>query len=471
LPSTDPRRRPFGVAPDEDLLYSLAADGSRRWIEPSVTYGRYWRLRSILAWGLMALFVGLPHVTIAGLPGIFLDVAHRKFTVFGVTLHPTDNLVLLAFGALVIVTLFAVTSVYGRLWCGYACPHPIYLEFVFRPLETLIEGRPAVRIKRDARPWSWDRAWRKALKWVLYAALSLFLAGTFVAYFVGWHELVLTPLAHPPALVTIVGVAVLIFGNFAYFRDQMCTVACPYGRLQTVLYDQDTVIVGYDAVRGEPRHSLKAKESGVASRHFGDCIDCGRCITTCPTGMDIRRGLQMECIGCAQCIEACDEVMHKIGRAPGLIRYTSLRELETGHRRFLRPRVFVYGVLVLLAAGALLGLTLGREPASMEILRNGREPFRMLPTGEVADMLSLRLTNNLHTPQSFTVEMPEPAGAELVVSQIPFVVDGDAIGTLDVVTKLPEEAFVAGQRRARFVVRSDAGALMREEFVLLGPYN
>ena len=463
---------PFSVAPDEDLLYSLAADGSRRWIDPLVTKGRYWRLRLWLGWFLIAIFLGLPHVTIGGKPGILLDASRRQFTFFGATFHPTDNLILLAFGFSVGITLFALTALYGRLWCGYGCPHLIYLEFLFRPIERWLEGRPATMRKRDRGPWTMDRALRKGAKWAVFAAISVFLSATFVSYFVGWSQLwswlLTAPSAHRGAIGFTAVVAALVFFDFAYFRDQMCTIACPWGRLQTVLYDRDTIIVGYDEARGEPRWKGRKPKAG---ENHGDCVDCGRCVTTCPTGVDIRRGLQMECVGCAQCIEACDEVMEKMGKPRGLVRYTSLSEIETGKRSVLRPRVFVYGALMLVAYAAFVALTVGRGDADAEILRGGREPFRMLPTGQVANLLRVRLTNHRPTEQAFTVRLVEPPGAELVVSRSPFVVAPDGVATLDVVVKLPRAAFSRGQARGHFVIESDAQVEIREEFVLLGPYQ
>ena len=463
---------PFHVAPEEELLYSMAADGSRKWIDPLLTKGRFWRIRMVLGYALILLYVALPHVRIAGKPGMFLDLAQSQFTILGFTFHPTDNLLLLAFGLLVAITVVGLTAVYGRVWCGYACPQPVYLEFVFRPIERWLEGKPSARRRRHAAGPSADLVWRKGVKFTLYFLITGFLSATFVAYFVGWgtlwDRLLTEPLEHRGMLLTLVTVTGLMVFDFAYFRDQMCTVACPYGRLQSVLYDQDTIIVGYDTARGEPRGTKKAR-SGPGT--FGDCIDCGRCVTTCPTGMDIRRGLQMECIGCAQCIEACDEVMLRLDLPTGLIRYTSERELETGEKRFRRPRVYVYGLVGAAALVALLVLTFGRGDADVEILRGAREPFRMLPTEEVANLLRVRLTNQLHEPQAFTVELAEPAGADLVVSQSPFVVGPDQVATLDVVAKLPVSAFQRGQAMGLFIIRSDKDVVIEEEFVLLGPYQ
>jgi cytochrome c oxidase accessory protein FixG len=465
----NPDKSPFAVAPKEDLLYSLAQDGSRRWIDPVVTNGRFYKLRLGLAVALIALFLSLPLVQIAGKPGIFLDLARRQFTFAGATFHPTDNLILLAFGATIIIAVFAVTALFGRAWCGFACPQPIYMEFVYRPLERLFEGP---RRNAIAKAGAAERLARRSAKWLSFAAVSLFLAGTFAAYFVGWADLVpgifVAPSEHRGPLAVIVFLAVAMLVDFAYFRDQMCTVACPYGRLQTVLYDPDTVIVGYDGRRGEPRGR---RQSGANDVALGDCVDCGRCISTCPTGMDIRRGLQMECIGCAQCIEACDEVMVKLDKAPGLIRFTSERELETGRRQFWRPRLGVYAVVFVAALGGLFGVAHGRKPAGLEVLRSGREPFRMLPNGDVANILRLRITNNLHEAQSFTVTLAEPHDAKLVVSESPLVVPGDGVSTVELVVTADDDLFEhnGGQATAQFVVSSSSGATFGKTFVLLGP--
>lgn len=466
----DARQSPFSVAPEEDLLYSLAADGSRKWIEPILIKGRFWWTRLLLGWALILVFVGMPHISISGKPGIFLDMANRQFTFFGHTFQPTDNVILLSVGASVIVSVFAITALFGRLWCGFGCPQPVYLEFLYRPIESFIEGKPAVRRRRDAGPWNLDRTWRKVTKWLVFALISVFLSATFISYFVGWHtllnDLATDALANRGELLAISVVALLMFVDFAYFRDQMCTVACPYGRLQTALYDQDTIIVGYDEGRGEPR--TRRPQAGEAA---GDCIDCGRCVTTCPTGVDIRRGLQMECIGCAQCIEACDEVMVKLNRPVGLVRYTSQRELEKGRKRFVRPRVFIYATLLTITFGAFVGLNVMRADAKAEILRTGREPYRLLPNGEIANLLRVRLTNQRDVPQAFTIEIRRPSNAELVVSQSPFSVEPNRVGTVDIVVKVKDGTFKRGKAEGVFVIHSDANVELTEEFLLLGPYS
>ncbi len=466
------KRKVFSTAPQEELLYSLAADGTRKHIHPVTTHGRFWWIRRVLAWVLMTTYVALPLIILNGKPAMLLDLAARKFYLFGGTFHPTDNLILLAFAGGIAGMVFFITATYGRIWCGYACPQTVYLEFLFRPIEALIEGKPSAQRKLNRGPWTGDKALRKTSKWLLYTLAALIMAVTFVAYFVGWsglsQGLLQAPLEHRIALGVTLFVTAMVLLDFGTFRDQMCTIACPYGRLQNVLVDDDTIVVAYDGKRGEPRGKAK---KGTAGDERGDCLDCKRCLTTCPTGMDIRRGLQLECVGCAQCVEACDEVMERVKRPAGLIRYTSTRELETGKASFWRARVFVYLALLAVAWSSFVYLAVGRAGARIEFLRSGREAYRVLHTGQVANQLRLRITNQRNEPQRFTVTLTEPVGAELVVSINPLVVAANQVQTANVAIKLDRSIFERGRVTGKLVVRSDEGHQYEEAFVFLGPYR
>ncbi len=465
------RERVFDVAPEDELLYSMSADGKRKFIRPVLHRGRYWKVRRAMAWSLFVLFVALPLVPLGGHPAVHLDLGQRLFHVLGATFHPTDNLLLLLFGFGVIVTVFFVGSTFGRMWCGYACPQTVYLEFFFRPVELLLEGTPLAQRKLNAAPMSARKAAIKTAKWAIWALLALLLASTFVAYFVSWKGL-LAGLASPAeatgALGTIAFLTGLILFDFGWFRDQMCTVACPYGRLQSVMADPDTILVAYDAKRGDPKVKVKDRVAGVAA---GDCIDCRSCVNACPTGTDIRRGLQSECIGTAQCIDACDEVMLGQKKPIGLIKYTSEREEAGGTRRLVRPRNLIYLALLTLAWGSLAFLLLTRADALVEIVRGGREPYRVLVTGEVANQQRLRVTNQLDVPQRFSVEVLSPGGARFVLAGGPVDVAPEKVVTVNVVTTVPAEVFRDGQATARYVVTSDRGFRKEIEFLLLGPWG
>jgi cytochrome c oxidase accessory protein FixG len=464
--------RVFEVAPEDDLLYSISADGKRKFMHPLVHRGRYWKTRRVLAYVLFALFFALPHIPVGGRPALQVDLATRNTHVFGATFNPTDSLILVAFGFAVIVTVFFVASSYGRMWCGYACPQTVYLEFLFRPIESWLEGGPLKQRKLNAAPVSARKAAIKVGKWALWTVAAVAMSATFVSYFTGFRPLVsglaTDPLAWKGALFVIGLVSVAILFDFGWFRDQMCTIACPYGRLQNVIADQDTILVAYDEKRGEPRMRVKNRVAGVLA---GDCIECRACVNACPTGTDIKRGLQPECIGTAQCIDACDEVMRGIGKPIGLIRYTSEREQKGGVRRVWRPRTIAYLALMTVAWSTFGVLVLTRADAMVEFVRGGREPYRLLPNGEVANQQRVRITNQLDETQRFTIEVVGPAGARLVVSESPVVVEPAKLVNVNAVTTVPRDVFVDGQATVRYVIRSDRGFEKEMEFLLLGPFG
>lgn len=413
--------QPTSNAPEaeEQILSTMNRDGSRRRIRPKVSKGRYHRRRLLTAWGLILGFVLIPILKLNGKPLMLLDIGEREFTFFGATFLPTDTflLMLLLFG--IFVGIFLVTAIWGRVWCGWACPQTVYMEFIYRPLEVFIEGGRSRQIETDKTGFSG----RRLLKNLAFFVVSAFLANSFLAYFVGWDRLLgwmtSSPTQHPAAFLVMLGTTVLMFGDFGWFREQTCTLACPYGRFQSVLLDRQSLIVGYDEDRGEPREPLRKKKE----RTGGDCIDCGLCVTTCPTGIDIRDGgLQMECIACTQCIDACDEVMDRIGKPRGLVRYTSQAELATGKRTFLRPRLVVYSA-VLLVMFSILGLSLvGKATADVTILRGLGAPFSTLPSGEISNQIRIKIANRTDEERSYTFELVDADHLTLVAPENPLTV-------------------------------------------------
>lgn len=368
---------------------SLGKDGRRRRPYPADVSGRWVRARRFVYFGLIATWVALPWIHIGGHPAVLLDVERRRFFLFGATFNAQDIWLLFfavsgfAFG------LLYLTALLGRVWCGWACPQTVFIEGIFRPIERLVNGSRNAALERKRRPFGFDAAWRLVLTHALYVLAAAFAAHVFLAYFVSLPELysmVLTsPASHPEAFAWMLGSTALFYVSFGIFREQFCVVMCPYGRLQSVLLDDDALVIGYDERRGEPRG--KAKEEGR-----GDCVDCNRCVVVCPTGIDIRDGLQLDCIACTACIDACDDVMDRLDQPRGLIRYDSLRGLRGEKRRILRPTIVVYTVLLVIGIVVATIAVRRRDPFEANILRLPGAPYTR-DAGKLRNGYELHLVN------------------------------------------------------------------------------
>lgn len=380
---------------------SLNKDGSRNFVHPADVKGRFTTRRWFIFAVLLLVYVALPFVQIGGRPAIFLDVLHRRFYLFGAAFNAQDFWLVFFLLSGLALALFIVTTLWGRVWCGYACPQTVFLEGLYRRVERILEGPRNVRMRRNAAPMSFDKAWRKGLKHLFFLGLSLLLSHVFLSYFVSLPSLLRmvgrSPAEHPEAFGWMAATTGLLYFNFAWFREQLCLIVCPYGRLQSTLTDADTLVIGYDAKRGEPR----GKKSKRSTEPVGDCVDCKRCVVVCPTGIDIRNGLQMECIGCAACVDACDEVMTKLGRPTGLIRYDSLNGFDGKETHFWRGRLVIYLVaIVLWGVGAYFAFS-SHEPYEANLLRApGGTPF-VVTDGVVRNTLQVHLVNKTDAPQRY----------------------------------------------------------------------
>lgn len=448
------------------VLPTLNEDGSRRWIRPKPSRGQWWRARRAVAYVLMLVFLAIPHLRLGGKPLILLDLPARRFTLFGTTFLPTDTLLLMLLAASVIITIFLLTALFGRVWCGWACPQTVYMEFLFRPIERLFEGGRSGSLAIDrgtGRP-----SVRRLAKHAVYVVLALVLAHTFLAYFVGVDQLAVwvrrSPAGHPTSFAIMALTTAAVFLDFAYFREQTCLVACPYGRLQAVLLDRQSLIVAYDPTRGEPRTKGRVRPEGA-----GDCIDCSACVLTCPTGIDIRDGLQMECIHCTQCMDACDAVMAKVDRPRGLIRYTSRAALDGERPRKLRPRTVLYPAALALFVGGFVVALGSRAPADVTILRGIGEPFTREPGGQIANQIRVKIANRSDEPRAYRIELADLHDATLIAPENPLPIAAGEARTTSVFVLLPPEAFHDGEREVHFRIADGAGFVGTYEYELVGP--
>ncbi|MFK5956264.1 MAG: cytochrome c oxidase accessory protein CcoG [Planctomycetota bacterium] len=449
------------VDPLERVLSTLNPDGTRRWIRPKAAMGKWWSRRRVVAWILMIMFSAIPWMTIGGRPVMLLDVVHREFTFFGTTFQPTEVLLLALLLIGVFFGIFLITAILGRGWCGWACPQTVYLEFLYRPIERWAEGNKSGNSKKKVA------LWRKVLKYAIFLVFSLHLSNTFLAYFAGpaevwswsWHM----PGDHPAAFGVVLAVTALMMFDFVFFREQMCTLVCPYARLQSVLLDRDSLIVGYDEKRGEPR-GKKSHVENVDSQ--GDCIDCGLCVAACPTGIDIRDGLQLECIACTQCIDACDTVMEKIERPKGLIRFASQNSLAGVMRKKFRPRLVVYPLLLLAIFGG-LGFGLSHRASSEAMILRNQGSVPAQSGNEIVQPVSLRISNRSPESRTYTLEVQGPS----VVKGNPFPITLEAYGmqkvNLPVFT--PAESFIEGKAMLHITISDGEEFHAKLEKTLFGP--
>jgi cytochrome c oxidase accessory protein FixG len=454
------------VAAPDPVLSTLNPDGSRRRIRTRLSPGRFLRVRRAVSYTLMAVFFLLPYLRIGGKPSILLDLPRREFTLFGTTFLSTDTFLFMLLLVSCVVAILVFTALLGRVWCGWACPQTVYLEFLYRPIEHWLERGRLGSLAMDAQPGLHPR---RVAKWAIYLGLSLFLAHTFLAYFVGVDQLAAwirrSPIEHPTSFLVMLGTTAAIFLDFTWFREQTCIVACPYGRLQGALLDRRSLIVAYDPRRGEPR--LKGKRNRPPGA--GDCIDCRMCVITCPTGIDIREGLQMECVHCTQCMDACDHVMVKIGKPRGLIRYTSQDGLNGLKTRLLRPRVVLYPLVLVGSLGLLVFNLHNRAEADVTLLRGIGAPFTLTPDGRVTNLVRIKVANLGHAARRYRIELLGAPQATLIAPQNPLPVEAGQSRETSVFVTAPRSAFTAGELKIAFRLADGRRFVSRFPYELVGP--
>jgi len=375
----------------------LGFSGSREWVYPQSIDGSFMRLRR---WTFAALHVVLlvaPWITVNGNPLLLIDIPARRVFLGGLVFTAADTIFLALLLFFLAFSLFFFTSIFGRIWCGYACPQTVFLETWIRPVELWIEGDRTTRKRRDAAGWSFDRAWRKAAKWTVFLAVSAFLAMAMVSLFAGARDL-WTGSASPTEYAFVAIITGVWYLDFVWFREQFCNYLCPYARFQSALTDEESLLISYDVPRGEPR------EKGRAAAQDGRCIACQKCVVVCPQGIDIRDGFQLECIQCARCVDACTSVMEPLGHET-LVRYSSLSADEGRERRTLRPRTVVYGGLLTTLAAAGIVLVLGRVPFEASVNRVPGTLFTMDADGFVRNTYMLKITDKDGSPESRTFEV------------------------------------------------------------------
>ena len=446
---------PVVPAPDEDTLYEV-----RKRIYPRAVTGRFATWRWALVWITQAIFYGLCWLDWNGRQAVLFHLVERKFYIFGWVFWPQDVFFLTLILLISAFSLFLFTAVAGRLWCGYACPQTVYTE-IFMWIEQKIEGDRAKRMKLDQQPMSGRKFRLKAAKQAAWIALALWTGFTFVGYFTPIKELareVASWSLGPWETFWILFYGFATYGNAGYMREQVCKYMCPYARFQGVMFDPDTLVITYDVERGESR-GARNKKLDYKAAGLGDCVDCGICVQVCPTGIDIRNGMQYECIGCAACIDACDQVMAKMSYPKGLIRYSTENALKQhwGRREIvahlMRPRTLVYtSILGVVVAGFLYGLTT-RVPLRVDVIRDRATLAREVDDGKIENVFRLQVMNTAEEARRFALGV---SGLESIDIASERIVEVPAASTKSVIVQVvaPERAAGKGSHQIFFEVKA-----------------
>ncbi len=401
---------------DEQFRNTIAtvdAQGKRVWVYPKKPSGYYHKLRIVVTVVLLSLLLGGPFITISGQPLLLLNFFERKFVILGQVFWPQDFILL----ALTLITFFVFiilfTVVFGRIWCGWMCPQTLFMEMVFRKIEYLIEGDANDQRRLNAAPFTMEKVVKKTTKHVVFLAISIIIAHTCMAYLIGvektWAIIQNSPSQNLAGFTGLFAFTLIFYGVYARFREQACVVVCPYGRLQGVLLTKDSIVVAYDWLRGEPRG--KIQKNKVQETKTGDCIDCKLCVHVCPTGIDIRNGTQLECVNCTACIDACDEVMLKIDKPKGLIRYSSYNSIKNGVVRLLTPRVIGY-VIVLIGLLSFLSFNLlTRSDVETTVLKVPGTLYQRDDIGFITNLYNIEFVNKTFNDLPLEMKVESPADA------------------------------------------------------------
>jgi cytochrome c oxidase accessory protein FixG len=453
-----------------ERLGMLDEHGGRQFIIPAEVKGFYKSLKTKLHFVLIFFFLAMPWIHINEKQLLLFNIPQRRFHFFGMQLFAHDAPLVFFLMVIFFVGLALVTALFGRVWCGWACPQTVFIEALYRRIEIWTEGTYIQRRKLRTEPWNFNKIKRVGLKWILFTLVSSLISHSFIAYFTGSNELI-AMMKGPPSenffyfMMVSAFTGILLF-NFGWFREQFCVIMCPYGKFQAALFDRQTVTVMYDQARGEYR-----KGQVPQGEKQGDCVSCNRCVQVCPTKIDIRNGIQLECIGCTACIDACDEIMEKVKKPKGLIRYKAATDKPVN---WLRSRVLLYGS-VLVASAIGFGILLANaQPLRVEILRAKSAPYSVHTEGTievVQNQFNIRLEN--HFPEATTVRVSSPANLKLVMPENPSTIEKEQKRDVPLFIEVPLANFKKGRYEAELDIVDEVHnrLLLKKTITVLGPFS
>ncbi|MCH6200363.1 cytochrome c oxidase accessory protein CcoG [Aquiflexum sp. LQ15W] len=439
-----------------DSLASVSSEGKRNWIYPKKVSGKFYKWRTYLSWVLLAILFAGPFIQVGGRPYMLFNIFERKFIIFGAAFWPQDTHLLIFLLLIFFVFIILFTAVFGRIFCGWACPQTLFLEMVFRKIEYAIEGDANQQRKLNDMPWNSEKIWKKGVKMTIFVVISLLISHLVMAYLIGVDQVMeivsQPPSAHMAGFIGLMAFTGIFLFVFSWFREQACIVVCPYGRLQGVLLDANSINVTYDHVRGEPR--VPIRKNKMEEEPKGDCIDCGLCVQVCPTGIDIRNGVQMECVNCTACIDVCDEVMVKVDRPEGLIRYASDNSVMHRTQKLITPRVKAYSAMLVILMGAFITLIATREDLAATVTRFRGMTYQARDTGQISNLYEVSFINKTFDAQKVAlVAENEKYTVEVV---------GDQNWTLNGQAKFDGRFFLVKDQKDMLVNQEDVTLLLMQ---------
>lgn len=460
---------------DPERLATTDESGQRVYLYPEDVQGQWKNRRTIFYWFLILLYLVFPWIYIKGKPALMLNIFTREFSFMGHTLHGVEPILMFL---TVISGLFFIafmTSVFGRVWCGWGCPQTVFIHSIFSKIEKAIEGSARARKALDESPWNANKIIRRSLKWICFTIISLHIAHTFIGYIIGPRELLAMSLHNPMEnrgiFITVMVVSGIFLFDFGWFREQFCIIACPYGRMQSVMMDENSLVVAYDKKRGEPRRGTVLRENE------GDCINCYACVKVCPTGIDIRRGTQLECIACTNCIDACDEIMEKVNKPHGLIRYSSENELFGKKHTFITPRSILYLTICLVFVGSFIFFLNKSTELSFVFMRGTDSPFQMITEAGgqklILNHFTIKLSHQGETQHELYFQVKEDElknKIQIITPMKPLKINAPEVKAL-MFFKFDPSILINGSRIIHMEAVEQNHVLSTQEVVLVGPPN
>ena len=462
-------KKPIEDESFRDSIGTITKEGKRNWIYAQKPHGKLYNLRSIASVLYLIVFFSIPFITYNDEPLFLFNVLERRFILFGVGFWPQDFFI---FGiGMLTFMLFVVlfTVVYGRVFCGWACPQTIFLEMVFRRIEYWIEGDASHQKVLDNSKWTTEKILKRGSKNIIFFILSFIIANTFLAYLIGKNDLfkiINEPVSmHVGGFIALLVFTTVFFAVYSWFREQVCLIVCPYGRLQAVMTDKSSILVAYDYLRGEPRSKFKKEQT----KAVGDCIDCFQCVKVCPMGIDIRNGSQLECTACTACIDACDHIMDKVGKPKGLIKYASETGIAQGEKLKLTPRIIAYTLVLFVLIGVLVTLLATRKSVDATILRTPGMLFQQQPDNKISNLYNLKLINKTHKDVPVFLKIEDGGIGEIKMVGKDLIVGKESKAETEFFILIPTSEIMERKTQLVIGVYSDTKKLETIKTSFLGP--